>query len=204
MSRYTGPITRLSRRLGVMLFTNGKSKAKAFEKKGYKPGMHGQKRFGQISEYARQLNEKQKARFLYGINERQSEKYYNLATKSNEITGIKYLKLLEQRLDNTVFRAGFAVTRPQARQIVNHGLVRLNGKRVKTPSILVKPGDNFEIIEKKKESKLFEEAKSSKYKAPKWLKVDPKVLKAEVLQEPDKDDVEQVIEYQLITEYYSK
>lgn len=204
MSRYTGPITRLSRRLGIMLFTNGKSKAKAFEKKGYKPGMHGQKRFGQISEFARQLNEKQKARFLYGINERQSEKYYNLATKSNEITGIKYLKLLEQRLDNALFRAGFAVTRPQARQIVNHGLVRLNGKRVKTPSILIKPGDNFEIIEKKKESKLFEEAKKAKYKAPKWLKVDPKALKAEVTQELDKDDIEQVIEYQLITEYYSK
>lgn len=204
MSRYTGPVTRLSRRLGVMLFTNGKSKAKAFEKKGYKPGQHGQKHFGQISEFNKQLREKQKARFLFGISERQSQKYYEIANKSDEITGIKFLKLLEQRLDNTVYRAGFANTRPQARQIVSHGLIKVNGKKVKTPSMLIKPGDHFEVIDKKKESKLFEEAKNAKYKPPKWLKVDQKALKAEVASEPDKDDIEQIIEHQLITEYYSK
>lgn len=204
MSRYNGPVTRQSRRLGVMLFTHGKSKSKAYEKKGYKPGEHGQKHFGQISEFNKQLREKQKARFMYGITENQSKKYYTLACKSKEITGIEYLKLLEQRLDNVIFRAGFASTRQQGRQMVNHGLIRLNGKRVKTPSISVKIGDIFEVDEKKKSSKLFDEAKKAKYKSPKWLKADPKSLKGEVIALPDKDDIEHAIEYQIITEFYSK
>ena len=204
MSRYTGPITRLSRKLGVMLFTNGQSKQKAFTKKNYKPGEHGQKRFAQASEFSRQLKEKQKARFLYGISESQSKKYFELATKSDEITGIKYLQLLEQRLDNTLFRAGFASTRPQARQIVSHGLVSVNGKRVKTPSIQIKTGDKLEIRDKSKSSKLFKETKKAKYKAPKWLKSELSNLKAEVTSLPDKDDIEKIINHQLITEYYSK
>lgn len=204
MSRYTGPITRLSRRLGVILFANGKSKSKAFEKKNFKPGMHGQKRSGQISEFNRQLREKQKARFIFGINERQSRKYYKLATKSSEITGIKYLQLLEQRLDNVIFRSGIASTRPQARQFVNHGLVLLNGHKVKTASIQVKPGDKFEIREKSRTSKIFEEVKKEKPKTPKWLEVDLSKLQGEIKGIPDKDDVEQLIEHQMITEYYSK
>lgn len=204
MSRYTGPITRLSRRLGVALFTNGGSKTKAFNKKNYKPGEHGQKRFSQISEYNRQLREKQKAKFMYGITEKQSRKYYVLASKSSEITGIKYLSLLEQRLDNTVYRAGLAETRPQARQIVSHGLVILNGRKVKTPSICVKPGDAIEIKPAMKGSKLFEELKAAKHKSPKWLKSDTASLKAEVTAVPDSDDIEHIIDHQLITEYYSK
>ncbi len=204
MARYRGPITRLSRRLGIILFTNGESKIKAFNKKNYKPGEHGQKRFSQMSEYNKQLREKQKARFMYGITEKQSRKYYTLASKSSEITGVKYLSLLEQRLDNALYRAGFAETRPQARQIVSHGLVLLNGRKVKTPSINVKPGDTFEIKQKSKESKLFEELKKAKYKAPKWLKTDLSSLKADVVSAPDRDDIEHVIDYQLITEFYSK
>ncbi|MDA1060886.1 MAG: 30S ribosomal protein S4 [bacterium] len=204
MSRYTGPITRLSRRLGVMLFSNGKSKTKAFEKKGYKPGEHGQKRFSQLSEYNKQLREKQKARYMYGISEKQSRKYYKLASSSDEITGMRYLQLLEQRLDNVVFRAGLASSRPQARQMVSHGLVVLNGTKVKTPSIQVKEGDKFEIRTKSKESKLFDSAKSAKHKTPKWLKSDLKGLQGEVIAHPDEDDIEKIIEHQLITEYYSK
>lgn len=204
MSRYRGPITKQSRRLGVMLFTNGKSKMKAYEKKSYKPGEHGQKHFGQMSEFNKQLREKQKARFLFGITEKQSHKYYTLACKSSEITGIRYMQLLELRLDNVIFRAGLAQTRPQARQIVNHGIVKVNGKKVKTPSIITKVGDTFEIIEKRKSSKLFEEIKKAKYKSPKWLKVDLNSLKGEIIAIPDKDDIEQIIEYQLITEFYSK
>ena len=205
MSRYTGPITRLSRRLGVILFTNGESKTKAFNKKQYKPGEHGQKRFSQVSEYNKQLREKQKARFMYGINEKQSKRYYQLASKSTEITGVKYLELLEQRLDNVLYRSGIANTRPQARQIVSHGLLTLNGRKVKTPSIQVKAGDSFEVREKKKDSKLFEDSKdNSKHKTPKWLKSDLKSLKGEVLSTPDKDDIEQLIDHQLITEFYSK
>ncbi|MBI2634255.1 30S ribosomal protein S4, partial [Candidatus Peregrinibacteria bacterium] len=130
--------------------------------------------------------------------------YYKLATKSKEITGIKFLQLLEQRLDNVIYRAGMANTRPQARQIVNHGLVMLNGRRVKTPSIQVKPGDKFQIREKSKVSKLFEEIKKSKPHAPKWIQADPGKLEGEITSIPDKDDMEQIIEHQLITEFYSK
>lgn len=204
MSRYRGPVTRLSRRLGVMLFANGQSKAKAFNKKHYKPGQHGQKHFAQLSEFNKQLQEKQKARFLYNITEKQCRKYYDMANKSAEVTGFQFLRLLEQRLDNVIFKAGFAATRQQARQIVNHGLVKLNGKKATVASIQVKEGDSFEIREKSKNSKLFEEAKKEKYKAPKWLNVDVKTLKGQVVALPDQDDVEQVMDSQLIVEYYSK
>ncbi|MEK7127023.1 MAG: 30S ribosomal protein S4 [Patescibacteria group bacterium] len=204
MSRYTRPITRVSRRLGVILFPNPGSKSKSFNKKNYKPGMHGQKHFTQLSEFNKQLREKQKARFLYGITERQSKNYFKLASKSSEITGFQFLRLLEQRLDNAVFRAGFASTRPQARQMVNHGLVKLNDKKATIPSIQIRVGDKFEIKEKHKASKLFDEAKKAKYKAPKWLKSDPSSLKCEVTGIPDKDDIEQIIEHHLITEFYSK
>ena len=204
MSRYTGPVTRLSRRLGVVLFTNGESKNKAYTKKGYKPGQHGQKRFSQMSEYSRQLLEKQKARFMYGISEKQSRKYYEMASKTNEVTGVKYLGLIEQRLDNVLYRSGIAQTRPQGRQMVSHGLICLNGKRVNTPSILVKVGDKFEVHAKKKTSKLFEGTKNTKIKPPKWMKSDLANLQGEITAIPGKDDIENIIEHQLITEYYSK
>jgi len=202
--RYTGPVTRLSRRLGVALFTNGESKNKAYTKKNYKPGQHGQKRFSQMSEFARQLLEKQKARFMYGISEKQSRKYYEMASKTNEVTGIRYLGFIEQRLDNVLYRSGIASTRPQGRQMVSHGLISMNGKRVNTPSILVKVGDKFEVLTKKKTSKLFEETKKAKVKAPKWMKVDLANLSGEITAIPGKDDIENIIEHQLITEYYSK
>ncbi len=204
MSRYRGPITKKSRALGVMLFTNGQSKIKAYQKKNYKPGEHGQKRFSQLSEYNKQLREKQKARFLYGISEKQSRRYYQMASKTSEITGVKYLKLLETRLDNVIFRSGIASTRPQARQIVSHGLVKINGTRAKTPSIQVSIGDKFEIRDNKKNSKLFEEAKKAKVKSPKWLSVDINNLKGEVVALPNDEDIEKMIDHQLITEFYSK
>lgn len=204
MARYTGPITRLSRKLGIMLFTNGKSKTEAFKKKPYKPGEHGQKRFQKKSEYAKQLEEKQKARFMYGISEKQCKKYYNMASKQEGVTGQEFMKLLERRLDNAVYRAGLAATRPQARQMVSHGLIKLNGRRVKTPSILIKTGDKFEVQEKSKKSKMFDGLKEAKWQAPKWLMANTKGLQAEVSSLPDKDDIEQAIESQLITEYYSK
>ncbi len=202
--RYTGPVTRLSRRLGVVLFTNPGSKLKAFTKKNYKPGQHGQKRFSQISEFSRQLLEKQKARFMYGISEKQSRKYYEMAAKTNEVTGVKYLGLIEQRLDNVMYRAGLAQTRPQGRQMISHGLICLNGKRVNTPSILVKVGDKFEVSAKKKTSKLFEETQKSKNKPPKWMKINLSSLQGEITAVPGKDDIENIIEHQLITEFYSK
>lgn len=204
MSRYRGPITKISRRLGIILFANGESKTKAFHKKNYKPGEHGQKRFSQLSEFNKQLQEKQKARFLFGISEKQSRRYYKDASKSDQITGVKYLQLLETRIDNVIFKSGIADTRPQARQFVSHGLIRLNGKKIKTPSIQVRIGDKFEVAEKKKSSKIFENTKKAKPNNPKWLTVDLKSLKGEVIAMPDKEDIEQLIEHQLITEFYSK
>lgn len=204
MSRYRGPVTRISRRLGLMLFTNGESKIKAYNKKRYKPGEHGQKHFAQLSEYSKHLQEKQKAKGLFGINERQCKRYYALATKTNEATGIKFMELLEQRLDNVIFRAGLASTRTQARQMVSHGLIKLNNKKVKTPSIQTKPGDIFEVKEKRKDSPLFEKIKKSKNRTPKWIRSDLSALKGEVIAFPDKDDIEQGINNQLITEFYSK
>ena len=204
MSRYRGPVVKKSRALGVMLFEGGKSKQKAYEKKPYKPGEHGQKRFGQISEYAKQLREKQKAVNLYGISEKQSRKYYEQASSHEGVTGVHYMILLERRLDNVIFRAGLAATRPQARQMVSHGLVKINGHRSKTPSHLVKVGDKFEIRDKTKASKLFEGLKDSKFEAPKWLSVDLKNLSGEVKDLPEKNDIEQAIDNQLITEFYSK
>lgn len=204
MSRYTGAVTRLSRRLGTMLFTNAGSKLKAFQKKGYKPGQHGQKRFSQISEYNKHLQEKQKARFMYGVSEKQFSNYFKLASKSGEATGVKFMKLLEQRLDNVLFRAGIATTRPQGRQLAAHGLIKLNGKKVSVPSIQIKVGDKFEVAENKKSSKLFENLDKRKWKPAKWIKMDAKGLSGEIIALPDKDDIEQAIDNQLITEFYSK
>jgi small subunit ribosomal protein S4 len=204
MSRYRGPVTKLSRRLGLMLFTNGESKTKAFNKKKYKPGEHGQKRFTKLSEYNKQLQEKQKARFMYGISEKQCSNYYKKAAKSDEVTGVKFMKLLEQRLDNVVYRAGIASTRPQARQMVSHGLIVHKGKKALTPSIQVKVGDTLEVKAKSKSSPIFDEVKKSKPRAPKWLNVDVKTLKGEIVALPDSDDIEKGIESQLITEFYSK
>lgn len=204
MSRYRGPITRLSRRLGMMLFANGESKTKAFNNKNYKPGEHGQKRFRQMSEYAKQLQEKQKARFMYGISEKQCRNYYAKASKTTGVTGEAFMMLLERRADNTVFRSGLSATRTQARQIVSHGLIKINGRKAKTPSIQIKEGDVLEVVEKRKSSKLFESVASSKTKTPKWIKSDLKALKVEIVALPDKDDIEQGIDSQLITEFYSK
>ncbi len=204
MSRYTGPVTKKSRRLGSILFTNGESKTKAFNKKRYRPGEHGQKHFTQLSEYNKQLQEKQKARFMYGIHEKQCKKYYQMAAKSKEVTGVQFMKLLERRLDNVIYRSGLASTRNQARQMISHGLLNLNGKKVKTPSILVEINDKFEVKASKKESPLFENVKKSKVKVPKWIKSDFKDLKGEVAGLPDDDDIERSINSQLITEFYSK
>lgn len=206
MSRYRGAITRLSRRLGVILFPNSGSKAKAFHKKKYKPGMHGKNMRSKTSEYGKQLQEKQKARFMYGITEKQSRKYYENAKKSDNTTGPEYMTLLERRLDNAVFRSGLATTRPQARQIVSHGLLNLNGRRVSVPSIQVKEGDKIEVRQQKKNSKLFGEVKKGKYQAPKWIKSDLKNLSAEVIKVPSAEEIDslKIINSQLIVEFYSK
>jgi small subunit ribosomal protein S4 len=205
MARYTGPIVRKSRRYNAILFANGKSKENAFKKRKYAPGQHGRSSFKTLSEYGKQLQEKQKARFMYGLNEKPFKKYYIKATKIKGITGTEMLKLIERRLDNVIFRAGFAASRRQSRQISTHGLVMLNGKRVDIPSIEVKIGDVITIRTKSQNSPLFAEVKNTKKPIhAKWLDVDYSKLTISVSALPDGDDIEQIIDAQLIVEYYSK
>ena len=179
---------------------------KILTKKGYPPGVHGRSKFTKKSEFGRQLEAKQKAKFMYNINERQFERYYEKAAKTHGVTGEELLRSLERRLDNVIFRAGFAVTRFQSKQIVSHGLIKLNGRRVNIPSIAVKAGDSIEVREKSKASRLFAGnlEVNQKYAAPGWLVVDPKKLTVTIKRLPEKDELEQALESQLIVEYYSK
>jgi len=205
MARYTGPIVRKARRYNVMLFANGKSKENAFKKRKYAPGQHGRSSFKTLSEYGKQLQEKQKARFLFGLTEKQFKKYYDKATKVKGVTGNEMLRLLEMRLDNAIYRAGLASTRRQSRQIASHGLVELNGKRVNIASIHLKVGDVVTVRTRSQNSPLFAEAKQTKKPThSKWLEVDYGKLTFTVLALPEDDDLEQIVDPQLIVEYYSK
>jgi small subunit ribosomal protein S4 len=205
MSRYTGPIVKKSRRYNAVLFSNGKSKENAFKKRKYAPGQHGRGGFKTLSEYGKQLQEKQKARFLFGLTEKQFKKYYTKAAKLKGITGKEILRLLELRLDNVVFRAGLAATRQQARQIVNHGHLELNGKRIDIPSIEVSVGDVITVRARSQKSPLFSETKNTKKPThAKWLDVDYGKLTVKVAALPEDDDLEQIIDAQLIVEFYSK
>jgi small subunit ribosomal protein S4 len=179
---------------------------KILSRRNYAPGIHGQRKAGKKSEYAKQLQEKQKARLMFGITERQFQSYYHKADSGDGVTGEELLRLLERRLDNVIYRSGFASTRAQARQIVNHGLLQMNGKRVTIPSIQVRVGDKFEIRKRSAESPLFADIKAGKekIKPPTWMKTDPKQLSIEILSLPEKDALEHSIEEHLIVEFYSK
>lgn len=205
MSRYTGPKARLCRRFGTNIFGPDKYD-KILSKRGFPPGMHGQGQFGKKSEFAKQLMEKQKARYLFGINEKQFRRYYERADRSDRVTGEALLSFLERRLDNVLFRAGFGVSRPQTRQMISHGIFLLNGKRVTVASIQVKVGDKLEVRKRSISSPLFAQLKTGKdkIKPPRWLKADPSGLSIEVLSLPESDELEQSIESQLIVEFYSK
>lgn len=204
MSRYTGPKARLVRRLGVNIFDSDKF-AKILERRPTVPGIHGASRTGKPSEYKKQLTEKQKLRFMFGITEKQLSNYYKKASASEEATDVALMKLLERRLDNAVFKAGFAKTRAQARQMVGHGMFMLNGKRVDVPSIQVNIGDKIEAREKIKTSPLFNEVKEEKdFDHARWLQSEQKALKFEVVALPEADDLDKLIEAYLIVEFYSK
>lgn len=158
------------------------------------------------SEYGIQLNEKQKVKFIYGILEKQFRKYYVMATKQAGITGQNLLQILESRLDNVVFRLGLANTRKEARQIVNHGHILVNGKKVDIPSYLIKPGDVVAVREKSKSSARMKEIveANSKRVIPKWLSMDKEKLEGRVLQLSDREDIDYDVEEHLIVELYSK
>ena len=202
MARYTGPKVKKARRLGES-FTN--KDAKILLKRNYPPGPHGQSR-GRVSEYGTQLKEKQKAKWTYGILERQFRKYFEEASKKQGVTGDALLQMLEMRLDNLVYRFGFAETRAQARQLVSHGFFDVNGKKVNIPSYRAKVGDLIAFRENKKNSKFFEllKQKLKNVKTQEWVETDGSKLSGKVLSIPSTDQMENRINTQLIVEYYSR
>ena len=200
--RYLKPKAKLCRRLGVNLFGTEKY-TKIMRRRQSKPGVHGGK-FSKKSEYGHQLEEKQKAKFVFGIHERQFQKYFKKAASQHGDTAENLLRLLETRLDNVVYVSQFAVTRVQARQMVAHGHFRVNGHRVDIPSIIVRPGDKITIAPKLKDSTLYAGLEKLKDYAPKWLKVDIISISAEVVALPEKDDLEKTFNSQLIVEFYSR
>lgn len=204
MSRYTGPKGRLVRRFGVDIFGTAKM-TKLLEKRPNAPGMHGANRQAKASEYKKQLLEKQKMRLMYGLTEKQLRNLYLKAITKKEATGTVLMKMVESRLDNVIYRAGFAKTRAQARQMVNHGIWTLNGRRVTIASILVREGDMIEVRKKLQASPLFTAVKEEKdFEHARWLKSDQKALKTEVASLPEAEDLDKMIDTQLIVEYYSK
>ncbi len=202
MSKYTGPKYKQCRREGINLFGNEKFNLK---KKNYAPGIHGPKgSFAKPSEYSKQLREKQKLKRMFGITERQMVNYYKKASAKKEITGNALLGLLETRLDNVVFKAGFSKSRPQARQMVGHGLFKVNGHRVTVPSHQIKTGDKLEVLERRKSSALFAELAKQKFGPAKWIKADFAKLNAEITREPEMEELEKAVQTNLVVEFYSK
>src|SRR5688572_32886089 len=201
MARYTGPMTKKSRRLGVDL-VGGDS---AFERRPYPPGQHGRGRIKE-SEYLLQLQEKQKARYTYGILERQFHNYYVEASRRQGKTGDNLLQLLECRLDNVVYRAGFARTRRHARQLVTHGHFLVNGKKVNIPSFQVSKHDIIDVKQKSLESTPFIVARETHDQdtVPAWLDVSPERGRILVHQNPVREQITVPIQEQLIVEFYSK
>jgi small subunit ribosomal protein S4 len=208
MARNIGPSCRLCRREGIKLFLKGPrcvSDKCAATRRSFGPGQHGQIRKKE-SNYGLQLREKQKVKRIYGVLERQFRHTFRIAERSKAVTGIMLLQLLERRLDNVVFRMNFANSRAEARQIVQHGRVYVNGKRVDIPSYTVKLGQEVSVRVKDAEAKLLKERFESlkDRMIPKWLEVAPQDMKAKVTAMPSKEDVGFPIQEQLIVELYSK
>ncbi|PRZ30187.1 small subunit ribosomal protein S4 [Antricoccus suffuscus] len=201
MARYTGPATRISRRLGVDLVGGDKS----FERRPYPPGQHGRNRIKQ-SEYLLQMQEKQKAKYSYGVLEKQFHRYYEEAVRRQGKTGETLLQILESRLDNVIYRAGIARTRRQARQLVTHAHFTVNGQKVNIPSFRVTPYDIIEVKPRSQSSLPFEIAKASfgDRPVPAWLHVNPNTLQVLVHKLPERAQIEIPVQEQLIVELYSK
>lgn len=206
--KYTGPVCRLCRREGEKLFLKGDkctSQKCPILKKNYAPGMHGSKgNFSKQSEYGRQLRAKQKAKRIYQVPELQLKQYYTLSTKQTGVTGEILLQYLERRLDNVVYRAGLAISRKLARQVINHGLIKINGRKSRVGSRLLKVGDTVSVYKKEKGAKVFEALDKQKDSSPRWLKTDLSKGETVVAFLPEKDDLEKSINAQMIVEFYSK
>ncbi len=208
MARYTGAVCRLCRREGQKLFLKGErcySEKCSIAVRAYAPGQHGQGR-KKSSEYGLQLRAKQKARRFYGVQEGQFRHYFEMAERKQGVTGENLLRILESRLDNVVYRVGFASSRAEARQLVGHGHFEVNGSRVDIASYLLRAGDVVSICEKSKGSEKIKavlEANASK-PVPQWTDVDREKLEAKVVALPERDQIDAPVEEQLIVEFYSK
>lgn len=200
MARYTGPNNKKARRVSFSILENGKDIAK----RPYGPGQHGKDRKRKPSNYAIQLNEKQKARFMYGISEKQFKKLVNDSAKMKGVHGENLLILLESRLDNIVYRIGFATTRRGARQLVNHGHITVNGKKVDIPSYRVKPGDVIAIKENSADHKGIEIALANKIKRVDFINYDEAKRTATYVRYPERSELNAEINESLIVEFYSR
>jgi small subunit ribosomal protein S4 len=212
MGKYLGPVCRLCRREGEKLFLKGErcySPKCAFERRGFEPGQHGrtaQGRSDRESDYARQLRAKQKARRIYSVAERQFRRYFGLAQRHRGLTGLNLLQTLETRLDNVVFRLGYAVNRAQARLLVTHGHFLINGRRTDVPSALLRPGDQLSVRVSSRDSEYFKVLTdvAEPRNVPVWLERDLKNLSGRVLRLPERAEVDGNLNEQLIVEYYSR
>lgn len=212
MARYTGPVCRLCRREGEKLFLKGErcmSPKCSFERRPYPPGQHGKERQfrrGRASDYLLQLREKQKARRIYGVMERQFRTYFQRAEQQSGLTGANLLSQLERRLDNVLYRLGVASSRAQARQLVQHGHVMLNGRKTNIPSALVSSGDTVSIRPESSRKSYFRMLRQEidDRRVPRWLSLDTQNLSANILSLPAREDIDTTVNEQLIVEYYSR
>jgi len=208
MARYTGPVCRLCRREGQKLFLKGDrcySEKCAIARRPYAPGLHGQGRH-KLSEYGLQLREKQKCKRTYGILERQFKRYFEMAERKPGVTGENLLQILESRLDNVVYRLGFASSRAEARQLVRHGHFTVNGKKVSIPSYRVRPGDVVAVKESSRTLNKFVEAAEamSRRTIPEWLDLNVEAMEGRVLSLPTRDQIDTDVQEQVIVELYSR
>ncbi|MGE0492665.1 MAG: 30S ribosomal protein S4 [Vulcanimicrobiota bacterium] len=209
MARYTGPVCRQCRREMTKLFLKGErcftSKC-AIERRAYPPGQHGPGRQKKLSQYGIQLREKQKLRRIYGVNERQFRTYFKKAASQPGVSGENFLALLERRLDNVVYRLGFAASRAGARQLVAHGNVAINGKKVDIPSYVVRPGEEVSVMERHKNNPFIEESvgRARIRQIPQWLELDGDQPKGKVDHLPSRAEIDTLVNEQLIVEFYSK
>jgi small subunit ribosomal protein S4 len=208
MARYTGPVCRLCRRERTKLFLKGtrcESPKCAIERRPFPPGEHGRRGYKE-NEYLLQLREKQKARRIYGVLEKQFRRYYEEAAKSKGVTGTRLLQLLETRLDNVVYRGGLSMSRDQARQFVSHGHFQVNGRKVDIPSYRVKAGDVVEVRQRSRSVGRIVEAAAYQTgrPSPEWLALEAGELRIKVVQEPTRQQIQAPVQEQMIVELYSK
>lgn len=200
MSRYTGPAWKISRRLGFSTLETGKE----LSKRNYAPGQHGPDKKRKLTEYGKQLAEKQKVRTMYGVNERQFVRLFAIAKKLDGVTGTNFLRILESRLDNLVYRMGFARTRRAARQLVNHGHILVNGKKVDIPSYLCSVNDVIAVKESSRNLKVIAESLESNAIVVPYVKVDAEKKEGIFLREPERRELAQDIQEAQIVEYYNR